>query len=386
MPKICGLTTKSNTIAAFMLKPFNALAERGFECHVISSPDVDKRITPEKLGRVKHISMRIKWGYMTPVDLVSTIYRLYKIFKREKYDIIQYATMNAALCASIAGWLARVPVRIDLLWGLDYKMFSGWKRLLYYSSTKIICAYSTIVQPDSKGNLKYGVEHGIFAVDKAQTVFNGSACGVDLDRFNIDNREIWSKEIKNELNIGQDKKVLGFVGSLNFDKGINELLEAFFNINRKDIVLILVGDLNRVHTIKTELYQKAQTDPNIFIVGRKPDPERYYASFDYHVLASYAEGFGMSVLESAGLGTPSIITNIEGPTDFIKDNVNGFVCEVKSVASLQSAIEKAINLPVGEYKRLATKAYEIVKRDFDSNVFLEKYVENRMELYKSIKK
>lgn len=385
MPKICGLTTKANTIAAFMLKPMNALADNGFDCWTISSPDVDGRITPEKLGKVKHIPMTIKWGYMTPIDLIKTIYNLYVIFKREKFDIIQYATMNAALCASIAGILARIPVRIDLLWGLDYKMLSGWKRLLYYTSTKIICSCSTIIQPDSKGNLKYGIEHGLFKANKAENVYNGSACGLDLERFDISKREKWANEIKKELGIPQNQFVFGFVGSIAYDKGINELIEAFLNLKRNDVSLVLVGDFSRAQTIDKDLFQKARNNNNIYIVGRKPDPERYYACFNFHVLASYAEGFGMSVLEASGLGTPSIISNIPGPTDIIMDNVNGFICEVKSVHSLQCTLQKAIDLSPSEYARLSHTAYDIVKKNYDSVVFLEKYVENRQKLYNQIK-
>ena len=92
--------------------------------------------------------------------------------------------------------------------------------------------------------------------------------------------------------------------------------------------------------------------------------------------------------------TSSSFTNVafqnglikEVDVTIIKDNINGFVCEVKSVSSLQATLEKAIDLPKDDYKRLATNAYEIVKRDFDSKVFLEKYVENRIELYNKSKK
>lgn len=386
MPKICGLTTRSNTVAAFMLKPLNALAEKGFDCYAISSPDVDSRFSKEKLGKIQHIEVPIKWGYMTPFQLIKTVYKLYKIFKKEKFDVIQYATMNAALCASIAGWLAGVPVRINLLWGLDYLMFKGWKRALYYSSTKLICSLSTSVQPDSKGNLQFGKEVGLFDSKKGGMVYNGSACGLDLQRFDISKREEWRKEIREELGLDKYKHIFGFVGILNFDKGIDEMLQAFMKLNRPDVALVLVGGLEKTFTLDQEVFEKAKKQSNIYILGRKNNPEKYYASYDFNLLTSYAEGFGMVILEAAGLGTPSIITNIPGPTDFVKDNVNGYVCEVKSVESLLQTMEKAVSISLEEYERLARNAYEIVKRDYDSKIFLEKYVENRIELYNKSKK
>lgn len=386
MPKICGLTTQAATIAAFMLKPFNKLADNGFECYAISSPDVTSRFTKENLGQVKHIPVNIKWGYMLPHQLIKTVYQLYKIFKREKFDVIQYATMNAALCASIAGWLARVPVRINLLWGLDYLMFKGWKRALYYTSTKLICMLSTKVLPDSKGNLEFGIKTGLFDEKKGGIVYNGSACGLDMKRFDISKKDQWRKEIRDEYGLNKYKCVFGFVGVVSFDKGIDEMLQAFMKLNRPDVALVLVGGLNKTNTLIQEVYEKAKVQPNIYFLGRHLDAERYFASYDFNLLTSYAEGFGMVILEAAGLGAPSIITNIKGPTDFIKDNVNGFVCEPRSVDSLLQAMQRALALPPQEYERLSKNAYEIVKRDYDSEVFLEKYVENRLELYNQIKK
>ena len=386
MPKICGITTKSNTIAAFMLKPFNALAAKGFDCYVISSHDRDSRITDDSLGSVKHIVVDIKWGFMTPFQLIKTVYKLYKVFKKEKFDIIQYATMNAALCSSIAGWLAKVPVRINHLWGLDYLMFKGWKRALYYNSTKLICKLSTHVQPDSKGNLRFGKEIGLFDEKKGSMVYNGSACGLDLQKFDISKREEWRKEIRQEVGLEKYEKVFGFVGILNFDKGIDEMLQAFIKLNRPDVALVLVGGLEKTYTLKQDVLEKAKQQSNIYILGRKNNPQKYFASFDYHILSSYAEGFGMVILEAAGVGTPSIITNIKGPTDFIKDNVNGFVCEPHSIDSLMQAMQRALSISSEEYKRLAKNAHDMAKNDYDSEVFLKKYVENRIELYNSIKK
>lgn len=386
MPKICGITTQAQTIAAFMVKPLNTAARKGFDCYAISSPDVSSRLTAENLDQVKHITLNIKWGYMLPHQVFKTVYQLYKIFKREKFDIIQYATMNAALCASIAGWLARVPVRINLLWGLDYVMFTGWKRALYYISTKLICTLSTHVQPDSKGNLNFGIETGLFDEKKGGMVFNGSACGLDLKRFDIAKRQKWRKEVFEEVGLGKYKKVFGFVGNLTFDKGINELLQAFMNLNRTDVALVLVGGLYKADTLNQEIYNKAQEQSNIYFLGAHYDPERYFSSYDWHILPSYAEGFGMVVLEAAGVGTPTIVTNIKGPTDFVKDNINGIICDVRSVESLKDAMQKALSLSDEEYKRLAENAYTLVKKNYDSEVFVEKFVENRQELYKQIKR
>lgn len=136
MKKICGLTTLPITIKSFMLGNLNYMADNGYKAYVISQPG--EILQKEHLGKVQFIPLLIKHGNVSPLEVLKTIWTLYKIFKKERFDIIQYATSNAALYASIAGWMARVPVRIYCQWGISYTDFHGyiygftnlWRRLL----------------------------------------------------------------------------------------------------------------------------------------------------------------------------------------------------------------------------------------------------------------
>ncbi len=362
-----------------MLGNLEYVGNHGFESYCMSSPG---NITSEK---VKYIPIpQMKWGVMGPLELFRCIRALYKVFKKEEFDIIQYATSNAALCASIAGWLARVPVRINLQWGIAYPVMTGWKRWLFYYSTLLICKLSTSVQPDSKGNLKFSIEHKLYPAKKGAVVYNGSACGVDLEKYNYHKRDEWRREIFDQYHLAQYKTIYGFVGRVVVEKGINELLEAFLNMNRSDACLMIVGPLNDAGRLNQDIYQKSLQQSNIVYIGSVPNAAKYYAAFDYLMLPSYQEGFGMTILEAAGVGTPSIITDIKGPTELIQDGVNGYVCDVKSVESLQAVMQKAYVITEDEYKKMAGKAYVIAVRDFDSEQFKKKFLENRTNLLNQV--
>lgn len=379
MKKICGIATLPRTIQSFMLGNLEYVSDHGFESYCMSSPgEIDSQ-------KVKYISIpQMKWGVMGPLELFRCIRALYKVFKKEQFDIIQYATSNAALCASIAGWLARVPVRINLQWGIAYPVFKGWKRWLFYYSTLLICKLSTSVQPDSKGNLRFSIEHRLYPAKKGAVVYNGSACGIDLDKYNYHKRDVWRKEINDQYHLADFKIVYGFVGRVVVEKGINELLEAFMAMDKPDACLVIVGPLNDVGRLNQEIYQKSLLQSNIVFIGSVPNAAKYYAAFDFLMLPSYQEGFGMTILEAAGVGTPSIITNIKGPTELIQDRINGLICEVKSVESLKSVMQKAYDMTEEEYQKMAEKAYEIAVRDFDSEQFKNKFLENRTSLLNQI--
>jgi len=380
MKKICGIATLPGSINSFMLGNLEYVSDHGFESYCMSSPG---EVVSDK---VKFIPVpQLKWGVMNPIELFKCIYALYKVFKKERFDIIQYATSNAAICASIAGWMARVPVRINLQWGIAYPVYKGWKRWLFYYSTLLICKLSTSVQPDSKGNLKFSIDNKLYPASKGTVVYNGSACGVDLEKYDIKKRQEWREELTKKYQLNKYKIVYGFVGRVVVEKGINELLEAFLNMNQSDCCLMIVGPLNDVGRLDQALYQRALESDNVIFVGPVSNAAMYYAAFDFMMLPSYQEGFGMTILEAAGVGTPSIISNIKGPTELIQDGINGFICEPRSVDSLQSVMQKAYQITTNDYQDMADNAYAIAKRDFDSVQFKQKFLENRIYLLKSVK-
>ena len=134
------------------------------------------------------------------------------------------------------------------------------------------------------------------------------------------------------------------------------------------------------------LLAKAKVQSCIIFVGSVPNAAKYHAAFDFLVLPSYREGFGMTVVEAAALATPSIISRINGPTDFVEDECNGLICEVKSVESLKIKMEQALHLSIEEKERLSQNAYQLVKTKFDSVVFKQEFFKNREYLLSISKK
>ena len=157
-------------------------------------------------------------------------------------------------------------------------------------------------------------------------------------------------------------------------------------INDSESLLMIVGPTNEVERLNQTVYQESLKQRNIIYVGSVPNAAKYFAVFDYMMLPSYREGFGMTVLEAAAMGVPSIISNIKGPTDLIRDGHNGIVCEVKSVDSLKAAIEKALSLSESEYSKMSKNAYTEVIEKFDAVKFKQAFVENRNMLLENTRR
>ena len=377
MEKICAIATRSLTIKTFFLDNLFYMVEKGYNISVICEFDADLAKILD--GKIKYIPVDMKRGNISVFKLIKYIYIFKRIFDKEKFDLIQYASSNASLYASIAGKLANIKNRICCEWGYTYLGYSGIKRIIYKTAEKIVCKFSTIAQPDSFSNLKFGIEEKLFPAKKAQVIWNGSASGVNLKRFDIKRKIDWSKEIKLKYSIPTDAFVFGFVGRLMRDKGINELLEAFRKIDNEKF-LLLVGPIDELQDLDKKLIDWAFNNSHIIKTGLVSETEKYYSAMNFLVLPSYREGFGTVLLEAGALKVPSIVSNIRGPIDFVRDNENGFICSVKSSNSLFEKMQLALQLNEQTYNLLCDNVYNDVITKYDSQIFKIKYYENKKEI------
>lgn len=381
--KICGITTRPGT-ARVMFNNLRYANNNGYECAIICQPS--EQLSKGEIDFGRYIPVDMNRGNVSPLEVIKSTYRLYTIFKKEKFDIIQFASSNAGLYASIAGWLARVPVRIFCQWGIPYTDYRGIKRQFFKFMEKTTCKLSTSVQPDSYTNLEFAINEGLYNRDKAIVLGKGSAQGVSLSRFDINKKEEWRLMIRNKYGIDNNCKVFCFVGRIVPQKGVNELLDAFFHIHRDNIKLFIVGAPDEIELLNQDLLEKAKKMSDIIFTGEVTNPEYYHAAADFFVLPSYREGFPNTILEAGALGIPSIITRINGMTDLIDDSETGFVCDVQSAKSLYYSMKHAIEMSEKEYSDMSYNIYTKVKKYFDSEFIKCEFLKNRNSLLnKSIK-
>lgn len=379
--KICGITTRPGT-AKVMIPTLSYVAEKGYESYLICQPcDNFQNITP-----ITYIPVEMGRGAVSPIEVLKCTHRLYKVFKQHKFDVVQYASSNAGLYASIAAWLARVPVRIFCQWGIPYTDYTGMKMKFFKFMEYFTCLLSTSVQPDSHLNREWAISEGLFKSKKGVVLGKGSAQGVSLKRFDIQKKANWKIEIRTQYQISDDVKVFSFVGRIVPQKGVNELMEAFLRIERKDVFLFIIGAPDEIDSLDQRLLAKVKAMDNVVFTGSVSDPERYVAACDFFVLPSYREGFPNTILEAGALGIPSIVTRINGMIDLIEEGETGFVCEIKSTETLYDAMNKALAQTEKEYKTMSDNVYTTVKNDFDAEYIKECFYQNRQTLVNETKR
>lgn len=337
MKKICFITTISLTLKSFVLKTAEYLHENtDWDISFICSTDEEFE---QRLPKYIHYHP-VPMERGISVSGIKAMFEMKKIFKREKFDLIQYSTPNASLYASLAGFLTGVPARLYCQWGMIFVGFDGIKRKIFKAEEKFVCKLSTWIEPDSKSNLKFAHEQKLYPENKGAVIWNGSACGVNLDKFDYSKRAELREQIRTEFSIPDNSFVFGFVGRITKDKGINELLTAYREICKSNAnsYLMLVGKPEIDETVDAELYSWAKDNKHILLTGYTNQVEKYLSAMDCYVLPSYREGFGMGVVEAEAMGLPVIVSNIPGPIDAMVDGETGIIVEKKDSHSLKDAM------------------------------------------------
>ena len=373
MIKICYVVTIPLTIESFFIPQLQYLAANGFDVTVVCSNDSNLQ---EKLGEsIRFYPIDIPRG-VSVGGSIDALKALTHFFKKEKFDLIQYSTPNAAFYSSIAAKKADCKVRNYHLMGLRYLGASGMGRTILKALERITCHNSTSIECVSKSNMEMGIKEGLFPKEKVTVVWNGSTGGVNLSRFNFSKRQQWRMEVRKELGYNDSDFVYGFVGRITKDKGIDELLSAFLEL-KDNSKLLLVGNIEGNNHFEVELLVKAQENSNIKFHSFVSDIERYYAAIDVLVLPSYREGFGNVVIEAGAVGTPSIVTDIPGTTDTIDRDKTAVVVPVKDSVALAEAMKR---IPTMDYITMGQNAAKFAKEMFDSKVLCKKILERKLSL------
>ncbi len=267
---------------------------------------------------------------------------LLKLFKKNKFDLVYSVTPKAGILAMFASFLVRIHCRIHTFTGQVWITRTGIARLLLKGGDKLLSKFATHLLADSVSQMNFLVNEKVVKENKIKVLANGSISGVDLNRFktNIISRN----EIRSELEIDTSDLVIIFIGRLDPDKGVIDLVDAFKLLASHNtyVKLILVGPDEA--NIKDQILKKTQSiSKYIRFIDFSEYPENYMNAADILCLPSYREGFGSVVIEAAAIGIPAIGSDIYGINDAIDNNVTGLLFPVGNTQALYEAMQLLIS-------------------------------------------
>ncbi len=360
-----------NDLPAFFIQRLNLaqhVKESGYEV-IIASPENQKVDDLKELG-FSHQTIPVNRKSLNIFSGIVVIYRLVRIIKKIKPDILHNVSSKQVIYGSIAARICGVKKIINLINGLGWiyverrgiavKILRSLVSTLYklaLSNKNIIVIFQN---PDDK---KYFLDRNI--LDESQIkVILGS--GVNTDKF---------KPSVEEIPTNQSKIKIIFLSRMLWVKGVKYLIDAVRILKSRSLEfeLNLVGqpDLGNPDSIPYETLESWEKNGLINYKGFINDPIKIIQSADVVVLPTYLrEGVPLSLIESASCGKPIVTTDVPGCREIVIDGLNGFLIPPKDTIALSESLEKLIiNEPLRkkfgeESRKLALKSFskEIVNK------------------------
>lgn len=142
----------------------------------------------------------------------------------------------------------------------------------------------------------------------------------------------------------QNKPILlGFVGRMNEEKGLEDLLHALAMLKDSYALELHIAGSGPDQERITLLADKLGIGSLIHFSGWVEDIQEWMKSVDLIVVPSRSESFGIVILEAAAYGRPVIATDIAGPASQIRHGVDGWLAQPNSSESLSNTIDEALN-------------------------------------------
>ena len=374
MKKICFVTAVPVSAEAFLKDHMDALRKE-YKVYYVSSEPNPKNIKASFDG-YHSVNIHRKISIMNDF---KALWRLFKYFRKEKFEAVHSVTPKAGLLTSIAAFFARVPVRTHIYTGQVWANKSGVLRFILKFMDRLIALFDNHLLVDGEGQRQFLIKNRVLKENNSRVLGSGSICGVNLERFNPSDAMRNEKRI--ELGISDDKIVFVFMGRLNRDKGLNELLAAFNMLatERDDVYLLLFGSDEENISNTFQNYSSIKDQVNFQYYGPTREPFNMLQAGDVFVLPTYREGFGSSVIEASALELPVICSDAYGVMDAMIDDVTGLRCKVGDVDSLYNSMLKLSNDRELQ-SFLGRNGRERVVREFDG----KKVTRNWIDFYREI--
>jgi glycosyltransferase involved in cell wall biosynthesis len=185
---------------------------------------------------------------------------------------------------------------------------------------------------------------------------------------------VYPEKFKITKQLNERETLIGYIGRLNVEKGILNLIEAIPNVLTKlNDVSFLVGGDGPLRGEIEEYFHKYNLNNKIEFVGWIPHENlpKYLNDLKLIVIPSYSETGPQIMLEAMSCGTPVLVTSVGIAPDVITDSETGFIMKNNSPEYIARNIIRALEHP--NLEEISMNARTTVKKEFTYEAAVEKY-------------
>ncbi len=266
---------------------------------------------------------------------LTATYKLYRVARCLKPDIIHSMLFNANFHARLVGALTHIPVIIE-----EHGLYV-WKKWYHILFDKLLAKRTKKVIAVSNSVKDFLINQEELDPDKVIVVY-------DCVDPNFLKTKTTRAEERSRLSVQNDAFVIGTVGNLREEKGHRILLHALKQVlvEYPDVKLFIVGD-GPLYEYLQEQSSRLKIESSVLLLKKRSDISGFLKALDLFVLPSTSEGLGIALIEAIAAGLPCVASNVGGIKEIAKGAKN--VCLVRPNNPLELA--EAIGEEIERVKR-----------------------------------
>jgi glycosyltransferase involved in cell wall biosynthesis len=345
------------------------LSRTQFEAHVCALQSKDGNPMAEE---IRALGIPVECLEIKHLRDLNGLQRLIKYLKSVDADLVHTQLEFANILGNISAKYLHLPsvCTIHVMPSLDVKTKLKLHQRAEWLALRHFCDHVISVSEEAR---EYYIQISGVAADRISTIYNG----IDLSAFPGLNQGIERSEVRAELGIPTDAKVLTTVAVLRPPKGIHYMIQALPEVlaSNPDAYYLVVGDGSHRNPLIEEV-KKANVNDRVIFAGMRKDVTRLLAASDIFVLPTLTEALPTVLAEAMAAKLPIIASRVGGIPEMINDGENGCLVEPQDLTGLAFA---CIHLLRDPEKRLIMGAagWNIVNQKFN----IERQVDKLEGLY-----
>lgn len=362
--RIAHIAASDATLSQLLLNQLAHLREAGYTVAGISARGPHAKDL-DSVG-VEFFEIPVKRTFGPLGDLRAFI-ALYRLLRRERFDIIHTHTPKGGLLGQYAALLARVPLRVHTIHGLYFPGFMRPnQRWMYVWLERITLAFSHYNFSQNPEDIPVAIAERISAPERLEQIGNGiSMRRFDPARVTTDDRT----RMRTALGYSRGELVVGMVARLVAEKGYEEAFAAARLVAERipEARFVFIGGFEDKHdAIQRDALERAGIAHVAQFLGHRTDVEQLYAAMDVFMLPSHREGFPRAVMEAAAMGLPCVVTDVRGCRQCVEPGVTGLMVPARDPQALAAALERLLRSPE-ERARMGAASRAKAVREFDES-------------------
>jgi len=304
----------------------------------------------------------------SPARDLHALLQLVGLMRRLRPETVVYGTPKATLLTGVAACLTGVPTRVQVLHGLRLETAHGAARSLLVAAERLSMALSTHTLAVGHGLRRRCGELGL-PTNRIDVLGAGSVVGTDVARATaIAGDPALRASVRARRGVRDDEFVVGFVGRVTRDKGVETLVRAVADVREAGIParLVLVGLDEGTELLDDDVRELLRSDW-VVMTGNLADPAEEYSGFDVFCLPSHREGLPTVVLEAWASRLPVVVSDCTGLGDLVADGVTGLVVPVGAREATGEALQ-AMATDAALRSAMASAGHRRAVEEFDRPV------------------